>query len=124
MKTEFILIIVLAFVVGAIAGWFLHPFIKGYKISTRPSFKFFHKDKLYNFDDASVLLDWSHGMDRENNTYLVRFPDGIYFRIEFHNYGVEPDVEEYSKDKMIDRLKNEVKSSPKVALTALKLIEA
>jgi hypothetical protein len=86
-----------------------------------PSLQFFHKEKLYDFKDAFIFLQWYHGPDSENYSYLVKFPDETYFRIVFHNTG-EPDVEEYSKEQMIKRLQDEVKSFPKEALAALKLI--
>jgi hypothetical protein len=114
----------LILIIGTIAGCFLYRFIMKSRKVKRPSFQFFHKEKLYNFEDAFVFLQWYHGDESQNHSYLVRFPDMIYFRIEFHNYGIPPEVNEYSKEKMIKRLKDEVKTFPNEALAALKLLEA
>jgi len=117
-------LIILIFVIGIIVGAFLSYFISGkYKKILKPPFQFYHKENLYNFNDAFVLLDWYHGDESQNHTYLVRFPDQIYFKIEFHNYGIPPEVEEYTKERMIKRLKKEVESFPEKALAALKLLE-
>ena len=117
-------IIIVTFIIGVVAGWFLHYFIKENRKEKKPSFKFFHKEKLYDFGDALIFLQWYHGDEGQNYSYLVRFPDETYFRIEFHNYGIPPDVDEHSKEKMIKILQRMTKSFPNEALAALKLLES
>lgn len=116
-------LIIMTFIIGVIAGWFLHHFIKKDRKGEKPSFKFFHKDKLYIFSDALILLEWYHGDESQYKTYLTRFPDGLFFKIEFNDFGLDTEVEEYSKEKMIKELKDMVKSFPAKSLAALKLIE-
>jgi hypothetical protein len=119
-----IFLIFSSLIIGFVAGWFLHVFINRDRKVERPAFQFFHKEKLYNFNDAFIFLQWHHGDESQNHSYLVKFPDMIYFKIEFHNYGIPPEVNEFSKEQMIKIFRDKVEIFPNEAFAALKLLEA